>query len=120
MTEEMCICMHAHICKTKEACSPRKFLEIRCSASHGVYKNWCPDALEGSFTLNLVILVGTTMYINITNRRNQVGATYYVKLSEESQLAVGYASASIAFVTYIGILPHLPATEAHQAVEEGA
>ena len=49
-----------------------------------------------------------------------VGATYYVKFSEESQLAIGYASASIAFVTYIGILPYLPATEAHQTVEEGA
>ena len=32
--------------------------------SGGVCKNWCLDALEGSFALNLIILVGATMYIN--------------------------------------------------------
>ena len=55
----------------------------------GVYKNWCLDALEGSFVLNLIILVG---------------ATYYVKLSGGNQLAVGCTSVSIAFATFIGIL----------------
>ena len=28
--------------------------------SHGVYQNWCLDALEGSFALNLTILGVTT------------------------------------------------------------
>ena len=55
----------------------------------GVYRNWCLDALEGSFVLNLIILVG---------------ATFYVKLSGGNQLAVGYTSVSIAFATFIGIL----------------
>ena len=59
--------------------------------SGGVYKNWCLDALEGSFVLNLIILVG---------------ATYYVKFSEGSQLAAGYTSAAIAFVTSITILAY--------------
>ena len=57
--------------------------------SCGVYRNWCLDALEGSFVLNLIILVG---------------ATYYVKHSGRNQLAVGYTSVSIAFATFIGIL----------------
>ena len=35
-----------------------------------------------------------------------VGATYYVKLTEGNQLAVGYTSASIAFITFIGILAY--------------
>ena len=55
----------------------------------GVYRNWCLDALEGSFVLNLIILAA---------------ATYYVKLSGENQFAVGYTSVSIAFATFIGIL----------------
>ena len=33
--------------------------------SHGIYKTWCLDALEGSFALNLIILVGATNYISI-------------------------------------------------------
>jgi len=41
--------------------------------------------------LNLVILVG---------------ATYHVKLSGGNQLAVGYTSVIIAFVTFIGILAY--------------
>ena len=57
--------------------------------SGGVYKNWCLDVLEGSFALNLIILVG---------------ATFYVRLSGENQLAVGYISVSIALTTFIGIL----------------
>ena len=60
-------------------------------ASHGVYKNWCLDALEGSFSLNLIILVGVT---------------YHVQLSEGNQLAVGYTSVSVAFATFIGILAY--------------
>ena len=57
--------------------------------SGGVYRNWCLDALESSFALNMIILVG---------------ATFYVKLAEGSQLVVGYISVSVAFVTFIGIL----------------
>ena len=57
--------------------------------SGGVYRNWCLDALEGSFALNLIILVG---------------ATFYVNHSGGNQLAVGYISVSIAFLTFIGIL----------------
>ena len=57
--------------------------------SGGVYKNWCLDALEGSFALN----------------SNMLGvATYHVKLSEGNQLAVGYTSVIIALATFIGIL----------------
>ena len=61
-------------------------------ASGGVYRNWCLDALEGSFALNLIILSATTMYI------------YHVSPSERDQLAVGYTSVSIAFATFIAIL----------------
>ena len=56
--------------------------------SGGVYRNWCLDALECSFALNLIILVG---------------ATYYVKYSGGNQLAV---AVSIALTTFIGILVH--------------
>ena len=57
--------------------------------SGGVYKHWYLDALEGSFALNLIILVG---------------ATCYVKLTNGNQLAAGYTSVSIALATFIGIL----------------
>ena len=57
--------------------------------SGGVYRNWCLDALECSFVLNLVILVG---------------GTYHVNHSGGNQLAVGYTSVSIALITFIGIL----------------
>ena len=60
--------------------------------SGGVYKNWCLDTLEGSFALNLIILVGATSYVNHT---------------KGNQLAVGYTSVSIAFATFIGILHQL-------------
>ena len=59
--------------------------------SGGVYKNWCLDALEGSFALNLIILVG---------------ATYHVEQSGGDQSAVWYTSVSIALVTFIGILTY--------------
>ena len=61
-------------------------------ASGGVYRNWCLDALEGSFALNLIILSAATMYI------------YHISPSERDQLAVGYTSVSIAFATFIVIL----------------
>ena len=64
-------------------------LHLWAWVSGGVYRNWCLDALEGSFTLNLIILAG---------------ATYHVKLTGGDQLAVGYTSVSIAFVTFTGIL----------------
>ena len=57
--------------------------------SGGVYKNWCLDALEGSFMLNLTILAV---------------ATYHVKLSAGNQIAVGYTSIITALVAFIGIL----------------
>ena len=66
-------------------------LQLWAWASGGVYKNWCLDTLEGSFALNLIMLVG---------------ATYCVKLSEGDQLAVGYTSVSIALATFIGIISY--------------
>ena len=63
-----------------------------------VYKNWCLNALEGSFALNLIILTASTLY------------TMYTSCSKRSQLvkgntlAVGYTSVSIALATFIGIL----------------
>ena len=59
--------------------------------SGGVYRNWCLDALEGSFALNLIILIG---------------ATYHVNHSGGNQLAVGYTSVSIALVTFVCILTY--------------
>ena len=47
------------------------------------------DALEGSFVLNLIILVS---------------ATYHVEPSKQVQVAVGYTSVSITFATFIAIL----------------
>ena len=64
-------------------------LQLWAWISGGVYRNWRLDALEGSFALNLIILVG---------------ASFYVKRAEGTHLAVGYTSVSIAFVTFIGIL----------------
>jgi len=64
-------------------------LQLWAWISGGVYKTWCLDALEGSFVLNLIILVG---------------ATSYAKRAGGNQLAVGYTSVSIAFATFIGIL----------------
>ena len=64
-------------------------LQLWAWASGGVYKNWCLDALEGSFTLNLIVLSV---------------ATYHIKLSRGNQLAVGYTSVSIVVITFIGLL----------------
>ena len=66
-------------------------LQLWAWVSGGVYKNWCLDALEGSFTLNLTILGA---------------ATYYVNRSEGNQLAVGYTSVIIVLATFIGILAY--------------
>ena len=57
--------------------------------SGGVYRNWCLDALEGFFALNLIILAAETSYVNH---------------SGQNQLVVGYTSVSIAFATFIGIV----------------
>ena len=58
----------------------------------GIYRNWCLDALECSFALNLIILAAATYHV-----------TYHVNHSKQNQLAVGYTSVSIAFATFIGI-----------------
>ena len=54
-----------------------------------IYRNWCLDALECSFALNLIILVA---------------ATYHINHSKQNQLVVGYTSVSIAFATFIGTI----------------
>ena len=66
-------------------------LQLWAWVSGGVYKNWCLDALEGSFALNLIMLAA---------------ATYYVKLSKGNQLAVGYTSVIIAFGIFMVILTY--------------
>ena len=66
-------------------------LQLWAWASHGVYKNWCLDILEGSFVLNLIILGA---------------ATYYVDKINGSNFAVGYTSVTIALVTFIAILAY--------------
>ena len=57
----------------------------------GIYKNWCLNALEGLFVLNLLILVF---------------ANYHVKLSGGDQCAVGCTSVSIALVSFTSILAY--------------
>ena len=66
-------------------------LHIWTWVSGGIYKNWCLDALEGSFVLNLIVL-GV--------------ATYHVKLSGGNKFVAGYISVTIAFATFIGILAY--------------
>ena len=66
-------------------------LQLWAWVSGGVYKNWCLDALEGSFVLNLIIL-GV--------------ATYHIKLSGGNQLAVGYTPVTIALATFSGIIAY--------------
>ena len=65
------------------------FLVACAWLSGGVYRNWCLDALECSFALNLITLVG---------------ATFYVNHSHGSQLVVGYTSVSIAIATFVCIV----------------
>ena len=64
-------------------------LQMWAWVSGGVYRNWCLDALEGLFALNLIILAA---------------ATFFVNNSGGDQLAVGYTSVSISFVKFFGIL----------------
>ena len=39
-------------------------LHLWAWVSGGVYKNWCLDALEGSFMLNLIVLAAATYHVN--------------------------------------------------------
>ena len=71
-------------------------LQLWAWISGGVYRNWCLDALEGSFVLNLTILAGATMYTRFHNRSGD----------QSSQRAVGYTSVSIALITFIAILAY--------------
>ena len=66
-------------------------LQLWAWVSGGVYKNWCLDALEGSFALNLIILGA---------------ATYYVDQINGNKLAVWYTSVTIVLVTFIAILAY--------------
>ena len=65
--------------------------------SGGVYRNWCLDALEGSFVLNLTLLAAATMYTNCLATDRSAHKNY-------KQVAVGYTSVAIAFITLIVIL----------------
>ena len=52
----------------------------------GVHKDWCLDVLEGSFALSLIILSGTTMYINVyvkdyTKQKENMHVNGYIPLS---------------------------------------
>ena len=62
----------------------------------GQWWNWCLDALEGSFVLNLTILAAASMSINITHVEDHIK-------HEENKLAVGHTSVSIALATFLGI-----------------
>ena len=64
-----------------------------------VYKNWCLDALEGSFALNLIVL-GVATYNKTLRRRS---ACSWVHLSHHSTCNIYWHS----------LLPHFPASEAH-------
>ena len=74
-------------------------LQLWAWVSGGVYKNWCLDALEGSFVLNLIILVGATYHVKLTYVKDHVKFV-------ENVLTVGYTSVSIALGTFIGILAY--------------
>ena len=64
-------------------------LQMWAWISGGVYRNWCLDILESSFTLNLIILVGVT---------------YHINHSGGNPNAAWYTSVIIALVTFIAIL----------------
>ena len=72
-------------------------LQMWAWISGGVDKNWCVDALEGSFVLNLIVLAASTLYTMYISHSERP------QLVESSQLAVGYTSVTIALVTFIGI-----------------
>ena len=66
-------------------------LQVWAWMSGGVYTDCRLDALEGLFSLNLIILVGVTLY-NVNH-------------SKENK-AAWYTSVTVAFVTFIGILTY--------------
>ena len=70
-------------------------LQLWVWISGGVYRNWCLDALEGSFVLNLTIVAAVTMYTRSLNRSGENRLSHH---------EVGYTSVSIALITFIGIL----------------
>ena len=49
-------------------------LQLWALISGGVYKNWCLDALEGSFVLNLIVLGAATYHVN-HSQGNQLAVT---------------------------------------------
>ena len=64
-------------------------LQMWAWSGGGIYKNWCLDALEGLFALNLIILAAAIMYMNVSNG---------------NRVVVGYTFISVAFTTFLGIL----------------
>ena len=73
------------------------FLVAWAWVSGGVYENRYLDALECSFALNLIILVGGTCYVELAEENTS-------SQRAENQIAVGHSSVSIAFATFLGIL----------------
>ena len=69
-----------------------EILQLWAWVSGGVYKNWCLDTLEGSFTLNVTILGAATYYID--------------KINYGNKLAVWYISVTIALITFIAIFAY--------------
>ena len=73
--------------------------------SGGLYRSWCLDALEGSFMLNHSCCCNLPCQ---TFKRKSAGSWVHLHVH------------STCHIHYNPYLPHLPASEAHQAVEEGA
>ena len=63
-------------------------LQLWAWISGGVYRNWCLDALEGSFSLNLIILAAFT------------------NVSSGNRDSTWYTSVSTALMTFIAILSY--------------
>ena len=74
------------------------FIVVWAWVCGGIYRNWCLNALEGLFALNLIILVGATCFVKLAEGNPSS------KPAGKNQLALGYTSVSIAFVLFIGIL----------------
>ena len=72
----------------------------------GVYRSWCLDALKGSLTINLIMLDVDTYHVNHSGGNTSVGNT-----------SVSIALCNIPWHPH---LPHIPDTEAYQAVKVGA
>ena len=66
-------------------------LQVWAWMSGGVYTDCRLDALEGLFSLNLIILVGVTLY-NVNHSKEN--------------MAAWYTSVTVAFVAFIGILAY--------------